>query len=211
MIEQIFGHQSEELAQVLKIYETAFPENEKQDFDTIIQRINDQREQLFVFKKEDEVLAFALLFRLNSKDFLLLDYLAIKASNRRQGLGGIMLDQLKQLAATQNRSLLLEVDDPDFGEDRGLKIKRVLFYKKNQAKTISHFTYILPALSGTEPSIQKLMVISNLQINQIEKSDLLDLIEILYEEVYSRGEEDENFVKMSKQIKEHSGLFFVLE
>lgn len=210
-MQRVFCEQLDELKQVQEIYEGAFPANEKQKFATIVERICTHKEFLYVLKNDDEVVAFALIYSLEITGYLLLDYLAIKDSARNRGLGTKLLVELKNLLLGKNVSLILEVDDPNFGEDKELKNRRLGFYKKNNVKEVSHFNYILPPLSGKHPTFQKLLIIPKKDCFQISNQELLCLIKTMYQEVYNRGEEDQNFTQMHDQIMNHKQPFFVIE
>ncbi len=64
-----------------------------------------------------------------------LDYFAVTRGNRSRGLGGVHLKELME--AISPRSLILEVEDPDFGTDEAdeaLRKGRIEFYKRQGLK-----------------------------------------------------------------------------
>jgi Acetyltransferase (GNAT) family len=200
-IEQIFPKQVIEFQEVIAIYHNQFPENERQPIDVLIPRLNTDLEQLYVGKFNEEIVAIGFVYNLPNTDFLLLDYLAISKNNQQNGLGSEFFKEIIKIAELQNKQLLMEVDNPDFEPEKDLKTKRVAFYKKNGAEPINGIRYILPALDGTNTTEQILMYVPNNNNCDLQKPDLINLVSVLYKELYNKPEEDIDLKKIINSIE----------
>ncbi|MCP9756725.1 GNAT family N-acetyltransferase [Lacihabitans sp. CCS-44] len=201
-IEKITIDQKETLDEAFKIYESSFPANERQTLETLKIRLKEDKEVLFAAKINDEVVGIGFLFDLLGSDFLLLDYLAVKEHHRGKQIGERLFEFLKDYANQQHKHLLMEVDDPDFGDDKFLKIKRIAFYQKNGALWLKDIEYILPALDGTNSTEQILMIVPYSSKNEFSGAEIKTLVELLYSELYGIEGEDNNLSKTIKSVSE---------
>ncbi len=190
----------ETLDEVFKIYETSFPANERQTLETLKIRLKEDKEVLFAAKISHEVVGIGFLFDLMGSDFLLLDYLAVKENHRGKQIGEWIFEFLKQYSLSRNKHLLMEVDDPDFGEDKLSKIKRIAFYEKNGAFWLKDVKYILPALDGTNTTEQILMIVPYNSKNEFSGVEIKALVKLLYSELYGINRQDENLAKIIKSV-----------
>lgn len=192
----------ETLDEVFKIYETSFPANERQTLETLKIRLKEDKEVLFAAKISHEVVGIGFLFDLMGSDFLLLDYLAVKENHRGKQIGEWIFEFLKSYSKSQNKHLLMEVDDPEYGENRPSKLKRVAFYQKNGALWLKNVKYILPALDKTLPTEQILMVVPKNAENEFSGQEIHRLVKVLYSELYGIGESDDKLLKIISSITE---------
>ena len=172
--------------EALEIYENSFPANEKQSQNTLIERLLLGQERLIIGKIKEELISIAFLFDLINTDFLLLDYFALSPKSRGMGYGSSFFKYLKSTAQSQNKNLLMEVDDPSLGTE--IEKRRVAFYEKNGAKALKGIPYILPPLDNTLPT-QQILMTTNLKI-ELNKKEKNNLVENLYKQLYSREKED---------------------
>lgn len=194
--------QKETLDEVFKIYETSFPANERQTLETLKIRLKEDKEVLFAAKISHEVVGIGFLFDLHGSDFLLLDYLAVKENHRGKQIGERLFEFLKSYSKSRNKHLLMEVDDPEYGENRPSKLKRVAFYQKNGALWLKNVKYILPALDKTLPTEQILMVVPKNAENEFSGQEIHRLVKVLYSELYGIGESDDKLLKIISSITE---------
>ncbi len=183
-INKIEIDQKDTLEEVFKIYETSFPANERQTLETLKIRLKENKEVLFAAKINDVVVGIGFLFDLLGSDFLLLDYLAVKERHRGKQIGEKLFEHLKVFAKLHKKHLLMEVDDPEFGEDKKQRHKRVAFYKKNGALILKGVKYILPALDGTNPTEQILMIVPGNSKSEFSGKVIKDLVKRLYSDLY---------------------------
>ncbi|HLO45154.1 MAG TPA: GNAT family N-acetyltransferase [Leadbetterella sp.] len=199
--------QKDTLEDVFKIYETSFPANEQQTLETLKIRLKEKKEVLFTAKIKNEVVGIGFLFDLLGSDFLLLDYLAVKENHRGKQIGERLFEFLKQYSKSQNKHLLMEVDDPEYGEDKPSRIKRIVFYQKNGALWLKDVKYILPALDGTSITEQILMTVPNGLKNEFSGEEIQRLVKVLYSELYGIKGEDKNLSKIMESINEKVEVF----
>ena len=86
--------------------------------------------------------------------------------------------------------MLIEVEDPDFGEDRVTKIRRIRFYEKCGAKWLANTPYIIPPLDGTDPTPMLILIIANEETAQLDGASVREIIRRIYRSVYEKSEDD---------------------
>jgi predicted N-acetyltransferase YhbS len=192
----------ETLDGVFKIYQNSFPSNERQTLETLKIRLKEKKEVLFAAKINNEVVGMGFLFDLLGSDFLLLDYLAVKENHRGKQIGERLFEFLKTYSKTQKKHLLMEVDDPDFGDYKHSKLKRIEFYQKYGALWLKDVKYVLPALDGTNPTEQILMLVPENSKSEFSGEEIKDLINLLYAELYGISEKDTNLDHIITSINE---------
>lgn len=194
--------QKETLDEIFKIYEASFPSNERQTLETLKIRLKEDKEVLFAAKINDEVVGIGFLFDILGSDFLLLDYLAVKENHRCKQIGEKFFRFLKDYANLKHKHLLMEVDDPGFGEDKALKLKRIAFYQKNGAFCLKDVKYILPALDGTNSTEQILMIVPYNSKSEFSGTEIKALVKLLYSELYEIQGDDKNLSKINESVSE---------
>jgi uncharacterized membrane protein YheB (UPF0754 family) len=142
------------------------------------------------------------LFDLLGSDFLLLDYLAVKENHRGKQIGEQLLEFLKSYSKRHNKHLLMEVDDPEFGEDKTSKLKRIAFYQKNGALWLKDIKYILPALDGTNATEQILMLVPENSESEFSGEEIKALVKLLYAELYGISGEDSDIHLILQSVKD---------
>jgi GNAT superfamily N-acetyltransferase len=194
--------QKETLDEVFKIYQNSFPANEQQTLETLKIRLKENKEVLFAAKFQNEIVGIGFLFDLIGSDFMLLDYLAVKENHRGKQIGEALFSHLKNYARLQKKHLLMEVDDPEFGDDKPNRFKRLVFYQKNGAFRLKDIKYILPALDGTNPTEQILMLVPENSKSEFSGEEIKDLVKRLYAELYGISGEDTNLANINTSISE---------
>lgn len=194
--------QKETLDEVFKIYEASFPANERQTLETLKIRLKENKEVLFAAKFQNEIVGIGFLFDLLMSDFLLLDYLAVKENHRGKQIGEALFSHLKKYATRQKKHLLMEVDDLEFGDDKVQRQKRIAFYQKNGALWLKDIKYILPALDGTNPTEQILMLVPENSKSEFSGEEIKDMVKQLYAELYGISGEDTYLAKIITSITE---------
>ncbi|OYU67839.1 MAG: hypothetical protein CFE22_02155 [Cytophagaceae bacterium BCCC1] len=195
--------QKETLDEVFKIYQNSFPANERQTLETLKIRLKEKKEVLFAAKINNEMVGIGFLFDLLGSDFLLLDYLAVKQNHRGKQIGEALFSYLKNYAVRLKKHLLMEVDDPEFGDDKTQRLKRIAFYQKNGAFWLKDIKYILPALDGTNPTEQILMLVPQNSKSKFSGEEIKDLVKRLYAEPYGISGEDTNLANIDSSITEN--------
>ena len=185
-------------SEAMKIYLDSFPANERQSIALIQKRFKENRYQLFVGTIGDEITVFSLIYRFKHPNYYLLDYYAVKVNYRDQKLG---TDFLKALFKEMNLDekeifLILEVEDPNYGNNRKERNKRVQFYRSLGVKQIESMRYILPPLdNGKVLTDMIIMVYPYPKRKKITRETLFSLINELYIEKYNRSAKDPLLIK----------------
>ncbi|WP_254566214.1 GNAT family N-acetyltransferase [Oscillatoria sp. HE19RPO] len=174
----------------LQIYLDSFPACERQPLEILETRLSNQLYQWFVAKAENQVVGIALLYPLNLKNFILLDYLGTDKNYRSRGIGRTVMSYLIDLVKNQEKILLIEVENPQFCEDSEQAKRRIKFYQNNGAKVLQSVRYLLPPLSGEVPTEMLLMMVPAELGGQLPGKQVKQLIEQVYQEMYDRPSED---------------------
>lgn len=116
---------------------TAFAPQERKPFDAICQLQQEGRYELWGLFEADSMLGYAALWKAMDIPMILLDYLGVTVSQRNHGLGGEILNRLKE----QGRPIVLESELPiDGGSalDNQLRLRRIEFYRRNGFVPVYH-------------------------------------------------------------------------
>ena len=137
-------------APALAIYEAAFPLSEQIPRPKVEERIDQGIYRLWVGQRGEKVVFMAILYPLQDSDLVLLGYIATHPEARNQGIGSQFFNQVLETMREGDRYLLLEVEVPDEAEP--MTQRRCEFYRRLGAKFLEDVRYILPPLSGGEPT-----------------------------------------------------------
>ncbi len=83
----------------------------------------------YAWEEGGDLLGYAFLWNWEEKGYLLLDYLGVPAARRGQGLGEQLLAGLRETFSAW-KGVFGEVEAPDGGEDDGLRLRRLAFYRR---------------------------------------------------------------------------------
>jgi GNAT superfamily N-acetyltransferase len=172
--------------EAMDIYEAAFPPTERQPLEVILSRVSTGVETLWIGSVGREVQLMALVWDFAGSDYLYLDYMAVRADRRGSGAGSHFLQHLLREASELGKSILIEVEDPDFGEDHTLRERRMCFYKRAGAREMKEVRYLLPPLQGVNPTEMRLLVLSPRPKDTLDGQGVQKLVQRLYSEVYGR-------------------------
>jgi len=146
-------------AAALEIYADAFPSNERQQVELLKEKIDKGLSRLYVGYFGDEVVFIAILWPLKDTEFILLDYIATKKSHRGQGIGTAFLNEICQMLKYNNKFMLIEVENYEYGSQREEKRRRVAFYQRVGAKVMQGVRYVLPPLDGSSIPTEMLLMV----------------------------------------------------
>ena len=174
----------------MKIYVEAFPGNERHPVDIISERVRQGANKLYVASLNDEIAFLALLWPLKNTNFILLDYMATKNVHRGKGIASAFLTTLRESLLNTEKHLVLEVENPNFDDLTQEKEKRVAFYKHKGARVLEDVRYLLPPLSGNNPTEMILMIFPEYKTEAISGPTVKNLILQIYRELYNRESDD---------------------
>lgn len=176
--------------QAMAIYEQSLPSNERQSRSVIEDRLNQGLCTLFGVMEDSAVIGMMVIWIFEDTPFAFLDYLAVHQDYRGKGIGEFCMQKIMEEFAKMNKSMLIEVEDPDFGEDRVTKIRRIRFYEKCGAKWLANTPYIIPPLDGTDPTPMLILIIANKEATQLDGASVRDILRRIYRSVYQRSDDD---------------------
>jgi GNAT superfamily N-acetyltransferase len=185
--------------EAIKIYEESFPSNERQSTDTIKKRIEKNLYKMLIGRSKDKVVFMTLLYPLKNTDFILLDYMVTDEIFRNKGVGTKFIKNI--LKKISSKYLILEVENPRYGNNKEQRERRVNFYKRLGAKEMKDVRYILPPLSGNIPTEMILMVLPEYGRGKMDSSLVKKLIIQMYKELYDRNENDDLLNSFVNDIK----------
>ncbi len=178
------------LQEALQIYTDSFPLNERHPTDVIRERLNHGRYTLVVGRLQQETVFFALLWPLRNSEFVLLDYMATKDRYRGRGIGSEFLKSIPRMAELAGKFLVLEVEKPACGENREERARRVAFYRRLGARELQGVRYVMPGLSGGDPTEMNLMILPQYGGGKIDAKTVRQIIIEIYHELYGRDIKD---------------------
>jgi ribosomal protein S18 acetylase RimI-like enzyme len=134
---------------VRRLYETAFPPDERRDFEELL-RIADAKPAFHadIYRKETELSGF--IFYWIFRDFVYVEYFAVAEQFRNQGYGKRLLQELFRKT---NLPVVLEVEKPEDDIQR----RRIRFYEKMGFQT-SKIPYLQPAYGPNKKPVQMLLM-----------------------------------------------------
>jgi ribosomal protein S18 acetylase RimI-like enzyme len=180
------------------IYIEAFPIDERQTCETILNRIESNQIKLLVVKLDLKVVGFALVWEVAHLATNYIEYIAVLKEYRNEGIGGFLLNALKDYAGSFN--LLVEIENPLINNSEFYKIKRFDFYKKNGFTLIPNINYKMPSMDNEEETIPMLLLRYANRNDEIMISYLIDLVKFLYLIVYQKQKNNLHLQDIIKTI-----------
>lgn len=130
-----------------------FPDNERRSENNIFILMEKGQYQGYRFYDDNHLLGYAFCFC--QDQMILLDYFAIIASKRNQGLGSTFMQML--LGVFQDKTVILEAENPDINPNEEKK-RRVQFYLRNgyiRLKQSITLYYVHYALLASKPTTKE--------------------------------------------------------
>lgn len=176
----------------IEIYVNSFPPNERHTEEVVKRRLEKGLYKMFAGHLNDKVVAMALIYPLKNTDFILFDYMAVKREDRSKGIGTELVKALLNILRKDlnDKYLILEVENPKYGNNKIERERRVKFYRQFGAKEMNRVNYILPPLSGVTPTEMILMVLPKYKNGKVSKKLVKKIIIQIYKELYNRNEDD---------------------
>ena len=184
-------------SKAMNIYFECFPVNERQTEQTIIDRVQQGRNQMYAARIDDEIVFMALLWPLSGTDFILVDYLATSNRHRGKNIASLFMQELRK----RQEYFLLEVEDPAYGSNTAQRQKRIDFYLKNGARILKDVSYLLPPVQGNTPTEMLLMIFPGYKSDTISKQLVKKLITQVYKELYGRDADEASLELLPGEIE----------
>ena len=190
-------------ALVARIYAAAIEPSEQKPPELLRRHVGDDRYSFLLAEDGGEVMGFAAVFIPSSRDFWLLEYLAVDGACRSAGLGVALFDAAVAHVGNvvPGRFGLLEVDAADAVVGEGNDVpRRLQFYARNGCRRIAGLRYLLPLSSHGTPPAMQLLVQGRSDRSSIARSTLQDWLVTLYREVYDRPGDDPRLARMTAHL-----------
>jgi GNAT superfamily N-acetyltransferase len=145
-----------ELEHVRRIYEDGFPPHQRAGFRSVTAG-REPGELALALTSAGSPAGFAVLRPLGATGWIFLRYFVVDATQRSQGLGGIMWDALTGLLRESGYSLLVwDLDDPaepgsDGPEQAQNSTRRIAFYQRHGGTLLPVSGYRTPDEDEAEP------------------------------------------------------------
>jgi ribosomal protein S18 acetylase RimI-like enzyme len=204
----VYGHRARALAQELEfhavtdvtskdfkslfeIYCEALPASEKKTLEQLSYDIQRPGYYFFVAKVRDQVLGFSIYYTSQTREFVLLEYMAIRCDLRNKGIGTRLFWQLIDFVRGNYGPIpiLLEVEsDREDSADRAIRTRRLSFYIRQGCLRVQGFNYILPLETKEFPPMMDILIYSDK--NDIPKDRFVSFLRAIYCEVYGASRND---------------------
>jgi ribosomal protein S18 acetylase RimI-like enzyme len=181
---------TEDFNEAIKIYDKSFPLSEKHTCDSVKEDVANGIYELIVGRHGEEVVFMALFWPIPETNFILFDYMAVKEEYRNMGIGSMFMENIFNILDVDRKYLILEVENPDYGQDGELKRKRINFYRRYGARIMKDVRYILPPLSGGTSTEMVLMIMPEYGNGKIQGRIVKDIIRKIYKELPGRDKND---------------------
>lgn len=192
----------ESFRQALTIYRESFPENERHRDAVVAQRLENGFYQLWIGEDSSGVAMFALLHKLTETGFVLLDYIALRRDVRGGGAGSQFCQRIIERFFAGGERLLLEVEDPNFGDNRQERVRRLDFYRRLGARELLDVPYKMPPLAYGAATEMILLLAPVEGTSSLAGVLVRGLITQIYAELYHRDANDGLLRSILKQVPE---------
>jgi hypothetical protein len=193
-IEEINSSEDACFSQMMHIYEESFPPEERVSIKILIHRMNEKREQFFACKSMNTVVGIGFVAQFLTPSFSLIDYFAIVKKFQKQKIGSIFLRFILQLITSVNHEkfVILEVEDPAYGNKTKEKLRRIKFYQNCAFKLLQDVHFYIPDLStlknttnsitkvSESPQMLKLMYFSHQNPFKFTRKSLSAILKTIY-------------------------------
>lgn len=158
---------------VFSIMQDSFPLDEYRTYDEQKALLNNPKYSIYVLpdKENDSIKAFITVYQFD--DFTYVEHFAVNSMYRNEGLGSLILHELRELLSCQ---ICLEVELPQ----TELAKRRIGFYRRNGYFT-NDYPYIQPPISEGRKSLPLIIMTSKRQVSQAEFEKIKS---VLYKDVY---------------------------
>lgn len=165
----------EDYPQLLKIYNEAFPEDERRAYEDekdLERFIGEHHVKFHGFSVKDGDLYLGFLTYWTFKDYVYVEHFALAPQYRGKNIGRKMLHHLFE-EVSQN--VLIEVEHPDTEEAQ----RRIKFYEQNGFRLRGEFEYIQPPYSEGKQAVP-MQLMTHGEVNLKSKEDIREMLREVY-------------------------------
>jgi GNAT superfamily N-acetyltransferase len=196
-----------DFAELLAIYRQAHPASERKPSSALAEMVLRDDYSFLALTLHGHVAGFAIVAYLPGGDAGLLEYMAIAADRRSQGLGKILFQRLVTLPALHGRYLLAEVDsEREASDDRADRLRRKNFYRMLGCRQLAGLDYRMPSVSGSVPPAMDILVYRDPLPDALGKAQLGSWLEAIYVNVYAQPATDPRIDTMLDTVHDPAEL-----
>ena len=181
-VQRLFSSEDRLFTELLRIYEEAIPESERKGANALAGMVERPEYQILLGVEGVSVAGFSIACALQGTDAALLEYMAVAAGYRGQGLGGRLFQETVSTAAMAGRHVLIEVDSDRMADEDAARRKR--FYLAHGCRELEGLAYRMPKVGEAEPPPMELMLYCAAMPRSLEKARLRTWLEACDEQVY---------------------------
>lgn len=206
-LEQLKSCNGPDFDEFYSVYAESISQREQKSRPWICEMVARPDYKVFLLKRAGHVTGFSIVFLPVSEAFGLLEYMAVSAEQRNQGLGAEIFQHTMRNMQPAPGPILLEVDsEREDCADRGLRTRRQQFYRRLGCLRFSGLHYILPLSGSGPPPEMDLMVYSTEKLPYISKAQLETWLKVIYHEVYSCSPNDSRIQQMLRGVPDPAHL-----
>ncbi len=183
-----------------KLFVDSMPESERKAESAIAEMVRRPEYNILLLKDAENIIGYSVLFSPSGELFHLLEYMAIKADYRNQGLGQALFTRtfLGLASSTSEPAyVLLEVDSElEESADHQLRKRRQQFYRRLGCLRVKHLAYQLPLETDVSPPAMDILIYPLKGFHAITKAQLKHWLNTIYVNVYGKQSDDPRIGQM---------------
>lgn len=206
-VERLVDSQSPYFEALVAVYESAFPASERKSIDRLKAMI-ERPTYCFLGALQGNMLAgFSISIALQGTDAGLLEYMAIHAEHRGQGLGEQLFHATVSYPLLAGLHMLIEVELDQLSDvAHGDPARRRAFYKRNGCREIAGLVYRMPHVSEAKPPPMHMMVFRSNLPADLPLPKLQGWLDACYQQVYGVPQGDARISAMLSGLSSHVPL-----
>lgn len=211
VLERVPNSSSPLFAPCLAILADSIPADEQLPKQRLTKLLARDDYRLYALRRDSDVTGLAILYLSSIQAFALLDYMAVRADLRGQGIGSTLFREIVNVARRERRNadwLILEVDDDREGTEEVCQAnrRRIEFYRRLGASLLANVPYRYPSANGVAVPM-RLMVYPLRPEARLSPQDIRLAIADIFAEIHGRGRND----RLLAWILTHAPSVLVLE
>jgi GNAT superfamily N-acetyltransferase len=178
-----------EFAALVRLYTETHPASERKSLDWLCRMVKSPQYFFRTATRGDavdaSVVGFSISICFRDSEAALLEYMAVAAQHRNQGIGRILFHETVNSHPLSERPVLIEVDsDRTPLADHEERVRRKSFYRSLGCREIEGLRYRMPRVSSATPPAMELLVYKDHLPQSIDRPRLLNWLETCFDQVY---------------------------
>jgi hypothetical protein len=207
IVDRVKASSDPRFEELVAIYREALPSSERKSSTQLAAMIEKPGYVFLVLIVDGRVVGFAISVCFGRSDACLVEYMAVAADRRGQGLGNLLFKSLVEMPEVRDGYLLAEVESELAPSDDHLdRVRRKRFYRRLGCMQVEGLDYLMPAVSSSTPPAMDIMVRRRDPPEEISKDLLRMWLEDIYMNVYSQASSDPRIDKMLENLPERPRL-----